>query len=302
MSPSSASQPDAALDGAPPSLLRDVFDLSKPRLSSLVLVTGGGGLWLSGQPVGWELALVTLGGLTLVVGAANAMNNYLERDLDRLMARTRNRPLPAGRLDPRVALVMSAVVAPLSVLLLSLGANPLSGMLAALAYVLYVFVYTPMKRRSHYNILVGAVPGAMPPLIGWTAASGALEPGGLALFAVMVLWQIPHSIAIQLFRKAEYAAAGMRVVPLAVGDVAARRQAIGWALLLLLVSLLLVPAGVGGAITAVGGGLLGLGFFLRTLRPAQPDAYGAWGRRVFFDSLWYLTTLMAVLALDQALA
>lgn len=286
---------------ARPHVLKDVFDLSKPRLSSLVLVTGGGGLLLSGHPVDARLALLTLTGLTLVVGAANALNNYFERDTDRLMARTANRALPAGRLHPRVALIMGALVAPLAVALLAWGANPLSGMLAALAYALYAFVYTPMKRRSHHNVLVGAVPGAMPPLIGWAAASGALEPGGIALFALMFIWQVPHSIAIQLYRKEEYAAAGMRMVPLAIGELRARQHAIGWSFALLLASLALVPAGVGGTITAVGAGVLGLGFFLRTLRPVEPQGYPRWGRRVFLDSLVYLTTLMGVLALDRAL-
>jgi protoheme IX farnesyltransferase len=152
------------------SLLRDVIALSKPRLSALVLVTGGGGLWLAPQPVPARLAVCTLAGLTMVVGAANALNNYLERESDKRMARTRDRPLPSGRLDPRVALALGALVAPVSVALLTFGANPLAGLLAALAFLLYVMVYTPMKRRSHRAILVGAIPGAMPPLIGWTAA------------------------------------------------------------------------------------------------------------------------------------
>lgn len=282
-----------------PSVLRDVFELSKPRLSSLVLVTGGGGLWLAERPVSWSLAVCTLAALTMVVGAANALNNYYERESDKLMTRTRNRPLPAGRLDPRVAIALSAIVTPISVALLTFGANALSGVLAALAFFFYVAVYTPMKQRSHHAILMGAIPGAMPPLIGWTAASGAVEPGGLLLFAVLFVWQIPHSIAIQLYRKEEYAAAGIRVVPLVLGDQTARRHAIGWALALLLVSLGLVPSGVGGPLTLGGAVALGLWFFARTLRKAAPGEEPAWGRRVFLDSLIYLTALFGVLALDR---
>jgi len=281
------------------SFLSDVIALSKPRLSALVLVTGGGGLWLAPQPAPAAVAASTLIGLTMVVGAANALNNYLERDSDRLMARTRERPLPSGRLDPRVALVLGALVAPVSVALLTFGANPLAGLLAALAFLLYVYVYTPMKRRSHRAILVGAIPGAMPPLVGWTAATGHVESGGLALFAVMLLWQIPHSIGIQLYRKEEYAAAGIHVVPEVFGDGGARRHAVGWALALLLGSLLLVPAGVGGTLTAVGGAVLGIFFFLSTLRRFDPAAAAAWGRRVFLDSLLYLTALFGVLAVDR---
>ena len=281
------------------SLVRDVIALSKPRLSALVLVTGGGGLWLAAQPVSLGLAARTLAGIILVVGAANALNNYLERDTDRLMARTRDRPLPSGRLDPRVALGLGVLVAPISVALLTFGANPLAGLLAALAFLLYVYVYTPMKRRSHRAILVGAIPGAMPPLIGWTAATGSIDTGGLALFGVLLLWQIPHSIGIQLYRKAEYAAAGMHIVPEAFGDAGARWHAVAWALALLLGSLLLVPAGVGGTLTAVGGAALGLFFFLRTLRRFDPATAAQWGRRVFLDSLIYLTALFGILALDR---
>lgn len=281
------------------SLLRDVIALSKPRLSALVLVTGGGGLWLAPGPTSPGLAVCTLLGLTMVVGAANALNNYLERDSDRLMVRTRDRPLPSGRLDPRVALALGALVAPLAVALLTFGANPLAGLLAGVAFLLYVYVYTPMKRRSHRAILVGAIPGAMPPLIGWTAVTGGLESGGLALFGVMLLWQIPHSIGIQLYRKAEYAAAGIQVVPEVFGDSGARWHAVGWALALLLGSLLLVPAGVGGTLTAVGGAVLGVFFVLRTLRRFDPAAAAIWGRRVFLDSLLYLTALSGVLAVDR---
>lgn len=278
---------------------RDVLSLAKPRLSALVIVTGGGALWLSGRPVPVGLALSTLVGLTLVVSAANALNNYLERDTDRYMSRTRGRPLPAGRMDPSLALWLGVLLAPLSIGLLTWGANPLAGLLATVAFLSYVLVYTPLKRRSHLSIVVGAVPGALPPLIGWTAATGELGLGGLSLFAVLFFWQIPHSIAIGIYRKSEYAAAGIKVLPLVLGDARARRWTILTTVMLVGASLTLVPAGVGDTITLAGSVMLGLAFLGRTLRRTEPGQEGSWARGVFLDSLLYLTALFGVLALDR---
>ncbi|MEC8423168.1 MAG: protoheme IX farnesyltransferase, partial [Myxococcota bacterium] len=195
----SALPDDGRLDDVPdaraasrPSLLRDLFSLTKPRLSALVLVTAGGGLWLSGASLGWRHAVATVGGTLMVVGGANALNCYLERDSDAHMARTARRALPMGRLDPTVALVFGLVLSAVSIPLLTLTTTPLAGLLAAVALVSYVLVYTPLKRRSSISTLVGALPGALPPLIGWTAATGRLDAGGLVLFAVLFLWQIPH--------------------------------------------------------------------------------------------------------------
>ena len=194
-----------------PNPFKDLMDLTKPRLSSLVLVTAGGGLWLSQIDVSLVQGLAAVLGTTFVVGGANALNCYLERDSDKLMARTAVRPLPAGRMNPKTALVFGLVLSLISVPTLTLLTTPLAGLLAAIALLIYVLVYTPLKRYSAVSTLIGAIPGAMPPLIGWTAASGRLDTGGLVLFFLLFLWQIPHSLAISIFRQKEYAQAGLWV-------------------------------------------------------------------------------------------
>src|SRR5688572_25744505 len=197
---SAIAQPQARAFGT----VRDLVSLTKPRITLLVVITTAGGLWLApGALSPWTVA-VTLLATAIVVASANALNCWMERDSDRLMARTRNRPLPAGRLDARVALVFGVALGVASVPLFTFLVNPLTGLLAAIALVSYVWVYTPLKQKSWTALLVGAVPGALPPLMGWTAATGKLELPGLVLFAVLFVWQIPHFIAIALFRQDDY--------------------------------------------------------------------------------------------------
>jgi protoheme IX farnesyltransferase len=282
-------------------LLRDLFALTKPRLSSLVLFTAGGGVWLSGREVDPAVAAVAVLGTTLVVGGANALNCYLERDIDARMARTQGRPLPGGRLHPQAALAFGLALSMISVPLLTLGTTPLAGLLAAVALVTYVLIYTPLKRRSSVSLLAGAVPGAMPPLIGWTAASGQLELGGLLLFLLIFLWQIPHSLAIGIYRREEYEAAGLVVFPNEYGMEAARRQAVLYSLPLIAAPALLVRAGVGGAFTLTVGGALGVWFVALALQGYLGRLDAPWARRLFFASLVYLTGVFAALAVDHAL-
>ena len=281
--------------------LRDLFALTKPRLSSLVLFTAGGGVWLSGREVDPAVAAVAVLGTTLVVGGANALNCYLERDIDARMARTQGRPLPGGRLHPQAALAFGLALSMISVPLLTLGTTPLAGLLAAVALVTYVLIYTPLKRRSSVSLLAGAVPGAMPPLIGWTAASGQLELGGLLLFLLIFLWQIPHSLAIGIYRREEYEAAGLVVFPNEYGMEAARRQAVLYSLPLIAAPALLVRAGVGGALTLTVGGALGVWFVALALQGYLGRLDAPWARRLFFASLVYLTGVFAALAVDHAL-
>ena len=204
-------------------MISDLWTLTKPRLSMLVIITAGGGYWLAGSN---DLlsGMLAVGGTTLVVAAANVLNNYLERESDKDMTRTSVRPLPTGRLAPSIALLFGVLLTAISVPLLTFGANPLTGLLAAVALILYVLVYTPMKRVSSMNTLVGAIPGALPPLIGWTAATGSIEVGGLLLFALLFLWQIPHSLAICIYRQKEYESAGLVVLPSEHGLAVTRRQ------------------------------------------------------------------------------
>jgi len=174
-------------------------------------------------------------------------------------------------------------------------------LLAAVALVFYVLVYTPLKRRSSISLLAGAVPGAMPPLIGWTAASGQLELGGLLLFLLIFLWQIPHSLAIGIYRREEYADAGLVVFPNEYGMEATRRQAVLYALPLIAAPALLVRADVGGPLTLTLGGALGVWFVALALKGYLQRLDAPWARRLFFASLIYLTGVFAALAIDHAL-
>lgn len=282
-----------------PRLLRDLVSLTKPRLSSLVLITAGGGLWLSGEAPTWTRAVATLVGTTMLVGGANALNCWIERDSDRHMARTRTRPLPAGRLDPRVALVFGVLLGALAIPLLALLTTPLAGMLAALAFVTYVCIYTPLKRRSSLSTLVGALPGALPPLIGWTAATGRLDAGGLVLFSILFLWQIPHSLAIAMYRKVEYAQAGLKVFPLDHGENATRQQILLYTLALAPAPLVLVHLGVAGTLTSLVSVALGAEFVRLAWQGWRAGGGARWARRIFVYSLLYLSTLFVVLAVDR---
>jgi protoheme IX farnesyltransferase len=281
-----------------PALVRDVISLAKPRVTALVLCTTAGGLYLAPDAVATPLVLLTLLATAMTVGAANTLNCYLERDVDGLMERTRNRPLPAGRLDPRLALAVGLALAVVSVPLLTIFVNPLTGLLGAVALVTYVLVYTPLKLRSPIALLVGAVPGAIPPLMGWTAVTGSLDLPGLALFAVLFLWQVPHFLAIALYRKEDYLIAGLRTLPVVRGDRAARVHLALWALALVPTTLSLVPLGVAGRLYLIAASLLGAAFIGACLWGLRRDPGRAWARRVFLASIAYLALLFAALMID----
>jgi protoheme IX farnesyltransferase len=280
--------------------LGDLLALAKPRITALVVFTTASGLWLAPRGLSTAGVALTLVGTVLIVAGANTLNMYLERDSDALMARTAGRPLPAGRMDPAVALRLGIGLSVLSVPLLTFAVGPLPGLLASIALVSYVLLYTPLKRRSATALLVGAIPGAIPPLIGWTAATGRLDLPGVLLFAVMFLWQVPHFLAITLFRKGEYARAGLVVQPNEPGgERAARANIVRYTVALVGVSLLFVPIGVAGRLylmTALVAGAAFLGYGLLGLRE---NAGTRWARNLFFLSLVYLTALFAVLMIDR---
>jgi protoheme IX farnesyltransferase len=294
----------------PATQLRDVVALAKPRITLFVVITTLGGLVLaqrttaaglvapatqgtSGLPFGtiaWALL-----GTALVVSGANALNMYWEREIDARMTRTKNRPLPAGRMSPKTALAFGVAWSLLAVPVLGFGVNLLTAFLAVLANLLYVFAYTPLKQRSHLSLLVGAVPGAIPPLLGWTALTGRIDAAGLVLFSILFLWQVPHFLAITLFRRDEYKAAGLVVMPNVAPEPTVRRAMVHFSLALFLVSLLLVPLGVAhvGYLAITGGaGLAFLGFCMWGLRPS---AGLRWARSVFAASLVYIVLAMAAL-------
>jgi protoheme IX farnesyltransferase len=278
----------------------DLIALTKPRLSALVVITTAGGLWLAPGAVAAPKALLTLLALASTVGAANALNCYLERESDKLMERTRNRPLPAGRMEPRVALWFGCSLAAVSLPVLFLAVNPLTGTLAAIAFFSYVLVYTPLKRRTSAAMLVGGLPGALPPLIGWTAATGRLEAPGFVLFALLYLWQIPHFIAIALFRKEDYARAGIRVITLEKGDGLSRLYAVAHLVPLVAISMLPFTLGLAGAGYLIAAVLLGTLFLGMGLYGFIRELGKAWARQLFLVSLIYLSGLFFALVVDAA--
>jgi len=280
------------------STLRDLVALTKPRITLMVVLTAAGGMWLAPGALPWTSVLVFLGALSATVGSANALNCWLERDVDKLMARTQRRPLPAQRLAPRPALLFSIVLGLVAVPLLAVAVNPLTGLLGAVALLSYVLVYTPMKQISPAALLVGAVPGAMPPLMGWTAVTGEIALPGLVLFGVLFLWQLPHFIAIAVKRKDEYARAGLRVLPSVRGERVSRWHAIGWAALLLPVSLALQPLGVAGWAYTVAAAVTGAFYLWTTLRPLRAGEEARWAKKVFLTSLVYLPVVFTVLMID----
>jgi protoheme IX farnesyltransferase len=279
--------------------LRDIVSLTKPRLSGLVIFTAGGGLVLApGHIAPWR-AVGTLLATSLVVGSANAFNCYIERDLDQHMERTRTRPLPAGRLEPKIALWVGFVLGLLALPALAFFSNMLTAGLGLLGLLSYVFAYTPLKQRSSLALWVGAVPGAIPPLMGWTAVRGRVELAGLVLAAVLFCWQIPHFIAVAIARREDYARAGHKILPLVATDRVTKLHALAWTLLLVVATLALKPLGVVGNVFDVAAMLLGAFFLSRVILGfARPEGDLAWARKVFFGSLVYLTALFAILAFD----
>ncbi len=276
---------------------KDVLLLAKPRLSGLVVLTSAGGLALAPGRIGPLRGAAAILGTAAVVGAANALNCWLERDVDARMRRTRDRPLPAGRVEPFVALALGIVVPTFALPLLALVANPLTALLAFVALAIYVAVYTPMKQRSTLALFVGAIPGAIPPLMGWTAVTGRLDAGGLALFALLFAWQLPHFLAISIYLAEDYARGGLKVFALVHGEAATRRWIAAATVLLVAASLALLPLGIAGraygAVAAVAGLAL-LGYALSGLGSIG----GRWARNLFLATLVHLTVLfVALLAL-----
>jgi len=281
---------------------RDVLALGKPRITLMVLLTASGGLWLAPTHASRLTVLFALVGVALIVAGANALNMYIERDIDGFMKRTKNRPLPAGRMAPRVALVFGVVTSVAAVPLLAFGVNATTALLAVLANLLYVLAYTPLKQRSHWALQVGAVPGAIPPLLGWTAATGRVDAGAVVLFAILYFWQIAHFHAIALFRKLEYGRAGLVVLPNVEGDEAARHSIVRHAGALVAVTLLLVPLHVAHGTYLGAAVVLGAGFVAVTLLGLRRTVSPRWSRRVFGASLVYLMGLFAAVAVDVLLS
>jgi protoheme IX farnesyltransferase len=282
--------------------VKAVLELSKPRITQLVVLTAAGGYYMASAGAfafgrfGWTLA-----GTALVAAGTNALNQIRERDTDALMRRTRQRPLPTGRITPRAALAFAIAAAVTGIGLLAWRVNLLTAGLAALTLVSYVWVYTSLKPRTSYNTLVGAVPGALPVLGGWTAAGGELSAPAWALFWILFLWQLPHFLALAWIYRDDYRTAGLAMLSIddTDGDRTARMTML-YAVALVPVSLLPTVLGLTGPVYFWG--VLGLSLAYAAAGAAmlwQRTARLAWARRVFLVSIIYLPALLTLGVVDK---
>jgi len=278
----------------------DYLELAKPRITLMVTLTClVGFVMASPAPMALGSLAAALIGTALVAGGASAFNMLIERRTDALMLRTQQRPLPAGRLRPVEALVFGTLLTLGGLIVLSVGAGALSALVAFVTWVSYLLIYTPLKTRTSLATLVGAVPGALPPVIGWAAARHSLDPGAFILFAILFLWQVPHFLAIAWIFRDDYARGGLPMLP--VVDPAGAmtgRQAVANSLALLLVSLSLTPAGLTGLTYAVGAAVLGVAYTAAAAGAARARSLAA-ARRLFFVSIAYLPALSALMLLDR---
>lgn len=274
--------------------LLDLVRLSKPGVTSLVVATCATGYFIAPGPATMWGALGTVIGTTLLVASANAINMWMERDRDARMVRTRHRPLAAGRLAPRSALLFAAACATLGTPML-LAVEATSCVLGLIALLVYTCLYTPLKPRSCLALGVGAVPGALPPVMGWTAKTGSIGREAILLFLVLFFWQFVHAGAISVFRAKEYAAAGMKVIAVEQGEVVARAVVTVHAALLVAVTVLAPSFGLGGPIVRAASIVLGAA--LLTVVLARASDATAWSRRVFAVSNLYLLALLVSLGL-----
>ena len=272
----------------------DLVALVKPRIMVMAVLTAAGAMSLAGG-LDTVHALTLLAGVALIVGSANTLNMWLERDTDCLMSRTKNRPLPRHRLEASTALVSGAIQGALSLPILAMsGIVPAA--LGLVALLLYVGVYTPMKQRTHWATWIGAIPGAMPALIGWTGATGRLELRGLAVFAVLVIWQVPHTHAIAIYRQRDYDAAGMKTLPSMFGLARTRRSIATWLVVQVAVSLAVYALGIAGLPYAIAAAVLGAGVLVHGLSGIRTGEL-KWARQVFLASIVYLPILFATMVL-----
>lgn len=276
-------------------MMRDYLELSKSRIVLMVLITTAAGYAFAAHRADWLLLANTLIGTALVAAGTNALNQYAERDHDAKMKRTRHRPLPAGRITPRAALIFSTAVAVIGTIYLGVTVNWLTAALGAFTLISYIFVYTPLKRVSPICTLIGALPGAIPPLMGWTAATNAIGIGGLIAFGILFFWQLPHFMAISWMYRDDYARGGFEMLSVRDDDGrATARQAIFYSLALLTVSVLPPFFGLAHAVYLTGAIVAGAALTIASIA-FRASRTPRTARRLFMASNVYLLVVMALL-------
>jgi protoheme IX farnesyltransferase len=280
--------------------IADYAELGKPRIVLMVLVTAFVGFYVGSERVPNYLGLLQmLFGTALAAAGTLALNQFLERDSDAMMERTRHRPLPDGRVMPSEAFWFGILITAAGLAYLALAVNFISAWVTAFIAVSYLLFYTPMKRRSSLCVLVGAIPGALPPVIGWVAARGTLDVDAWVLFAIMFLWQVPHTLAIARLYREDYAKAGIQFLPVIEPDgESTNRQIISHCAALLAVSLLPTLVGLAGPVYFIVAFFLGVGFLTSGIKLAMESTLPR-ARKLLFASLIYLPALLLMMALDR---
>ncbi len=280
--------------------LTDFYELTKPRMNFLVVVTTAVGYYMAARGLGdWGRLVHTLVGTALTAAAAGALNQYLERHFDVLMDRTADRPLPSGRMASWEAIVFGLLLAAVGLSELFFFVNSLTGFLAALTLGSYIFLYTPLKRYTTLCTIVGAVPGAIPAAMGWTAATGHLDMPALALFAILFFWQMPHFLAIAILYRDDYAKGGFKMLPVVDRDLLSTGfQIVIWSVALTAVTLMPYVIGMAGRIYFVSAAIMGLVFtgygLLCAIRRGRAEA-----KQLFLTSIMYLPLLLAAMMIDR---
>jgi len=284
---------------AEPSLLRDMVMLTKPRIISLLLVTTVAPMFVAGNP-GWLLCLVVLVGGYLMAGGANAVNMYLDRDIDTQMARTRLRPIPSGRMGARSVLAFGVALATAATFLLARFTNVLTAVLALAGFYFYVFVYTRwLKRTTPQNIVIGGAAGAFPPLVGWAAMTGTIDLTAVYLFLIVFYWTPPHFWALALLKQRDYGRAGVPMAPLVWGERETMRQMMWYNIILIAMTLLPATFGAFGIIYLVSALVLGTILLVGVIRVSTAIEWTKPAWSVYKFSLLYLALLFAAMVVDR---
>jgi protoheme IX farnesyltransferase len=289
-------------EARPASALRDFISLTKPRIISLLLVTTIMPMFVAGTPSFMTVLLVTIGGY-LMAGGANAVNMYLDADIDDVMTRTRKRPIPSGRMTPIAVLAFGVALATGATYLLARFVNVLTALLALVGFYFYVYVYTRwLKRSSPQNIVIGGAAGAVPPLVGWAAVTGSLDLTAAYLFLIVFFWTPPHFWALALNKQRDYGTAHVPMAPLVWGEHETRIQMVWYSVVLVVLTLLPLAYGVFGWIYAIAATLLGAEFLREAVavRRAADFVRPSW--RLYGYSLLYLALIFVAMAVDRVVS
>jgi protoheme IX farnesyltransferase len=280
---------------------RDLVALTKPRIISLLLVTTIAPMFVAGRP-SWGLVLAVFVGGYLMAGGANAVNMYMDRDIDDRMARTRLRPIPSGRMQPRAVLAFGVLLATTATFLFAHVANVLTAALALAGFYFYIFVYTRwLKRSTPQNIVIGGAAGAFPPLVGWAAVTNRIDLLAIYLFLIIFYWTPPHFWALALLKQRDYDRAGVPMAPLVWGERETKRQMLWYTAILLPVTILPYAFGALGVIYLAAATLLGLAFLLDVARVMRTTEWAKPAWRLYKFSLLYLALLFAAMVIDRVI-